>query len=81
MNASNLLRAIPWGAAILPLFGMTGCASPRRPLTVQQVAADVVLENPTELERWLEYGRVCEFSGNTSGAIQAYEYALELDDT
>ena len=81
MNASTLLRAIPCSAAILLLVGPSGCASARRPLTVQEVAADVVLENPSDVARWIEYGRVCEFSDNNGGAIQAYEYALELDDS
>ena len=81
MNASTLLRAIPCSAAILLLVGPSGCASVRRPLTVQEVAADVVLEYPKDVARWIEYGRVCEFSDNNGGAIQAYEYALELDDS
>ncbi len=79
MNASTLLRAIPCSAAILLLVSPSGCASARRPWTVQEVAADVVLEDPGNTARWIEYGRVCEFSGNNDGAIQAYEYALELD--
>ncbi len=81
MNASTLLRAIPCSAAILLLVGPSGCASAHRPLTVQQVAADVVLEDPSDVVRWIEYGRVCEFSDNNGGAIQAYEHALELDDS
>jgi tetratricopeptide (TPR) repeat protein len=48
---------------------------------VQEVAADVIREDPSDVARWIEYGRVCELSGNHDGAIQAYEYALELDDT
>ncbi len=81
MNASTLLRAMPCSAVILLLVGLSGCASAHRPLTVQQVAAGVVLENPSDVVRWIEYGRVCEFSDNNGGAIQAYEYALELDDS
>lgn len=79
MDSSMPVKALPWTAVMLSLLCTLGCAPARRPLTPQEVAARVVLENPAALERWMEYGRVCEFSGNNRGAIRAYEYALELD--
>lgn len=81
MNISTLFKATRCSAATLLLLAAFGCASSQRTMTPQDVAADVVLDDPARLERWIEYGRVCELSGNYAGAIEAYEYVLELDDT
>ena len=81
MNVSTFLKATRCSAATLLLLAAFGCASSQRSMTAQDVAANVVLDDPAQLERWIQYGRVCELSGNYAGAIEAYEYALELDDT
>jgi Tfp pilus assembly protein PilF len=47
---------------------------------MQRVAAQVVQEDQTEIQRWMEYARTCEHVGNYGGAIGAYNYVIVLSD-
>lgn len=79
MNFSISLKILPFTAVFLSFACLPGCSFAPRRITLQEAAAQMVLENPTEPFRWIEYGRFCEEARNDHGAIQAYGRALELD--
>ena len=47
--------------------------------SLQEIAAGMLLEDATNVEKWVEYGRTCILSNNYLGAIEAFRMALEID--
>ena len=81
MSFSTLLKILTCTLAFVSLTCMPGCSFVPPRFTLQQAAARMVLEDPSEPFRWVEYGRFCEEAKNDDGAIQAYGRALELDSS
>ena len=81
MNADRILIWL-----CLTLLLAAGCArvqsreQPRFNVSpLQEVAAGVLLEDATNPEKWVEYGRTCILSTNYPGAIEAFRMALKID--
>jgi tetratricopeptide (TPR) repeat protein len=57
----------------------SGCTATPPVSPLQSAAGEVVLKDPRNPERWVEYGRACFLSNNPYGAELAFKKAIQLN--
>ena len=73
-----------WMKILIPvtiIILLLGCSSPTHRIhPLQETAAGVLIEDATDANAWIEYGRTCILTNNYPGAIESFRMALKIDD-
>jgi tetratricopeptide (TPR) repeat protein len=77
-ESQKLFIAILCGTMMALVFSGCNTTPPMSPL--QKAATEIVLKDPANPERWVEYGRACLLSDNPYGAELAFKKAIQLNE-